>query len=59
MSALPSHVIGRRETTLAKEAARQENAERVWSEVDAERRAVEDRTAKLRAMRLARERTGS
>lgn len=55
MSALPSHVIGRRETMSAKEAARQESAERVWSEVEADRRAVDERTAKLRAMRLERE----
>lgn len=53
MSALPSHVQGHRETMQAREAARQENAQRVWAEVEAERRAVDELTARLRAMRLA------
>lgn len=55
MTGLPSHVVGHRETIQARETARQENAERVWAEVEADRRAVDERTAKLRAMRLARE----
>lgn len=55
MSALPSHVQGHRETVQARKAAQQESAERAWIQVEAERRAVEERTAKLRAMRLARE----
>ena len=55
MSILPSHIQGHRETVLARKAAQQESAERVWTQVEAERRAVDERTAKLRAMRLARE----
>ncbi|MBP1179948.1 hypothetical protein JOE48_001912 [Methylobacterium sp. PvR107] len=55
MSALPSHVVGHRETMRAKKAAQQENADRVWTQVEAERRALDERTAKLRALRLARE----
>jgi hypothetical protein len=54
MSALPSHIQGHRETMAAREAARQENARRVWAQVEADRRAVDERTEKLRAMRLAR-----
>jgi hypothetical protein len=57
MPELPSHVVGHRETMRAREAARQENADRVWAEVEAGRRAVEERTAKLRAVRLERERS--
>jgi hypothetical protein len=59
MSALPSHIQGHRETMAAREAARQENADRVWAQVEADRRAINERTAKLRVMRLAREGTKS
>ncbi len=59
MSALPSHIQGHRETMQAREAARQENAERVWAQVEAERCAVDERTAKLRAMRLTQESNAS
>lgn len=55
MSELPSLVVGHRETMRARKEAQQENAGRVWTQVEAERRAVDERTAKLRAMRLARE----
>lgn len=55
MSGLPSHIQGHRETIQEREAARQENADRVWAEVKADRRAVDERTAKLRAMRLAQQ----
>ncbi|MFB0492627.1 hypothetical protein ABIE45_005213 [Methylobacterium sp. OAE515] len=55
MSELPSHVVGHRETMRARKEAQQKNADRVWTQVEAERRAVDERTAKLRAMRLARE----
>lgn len=55
MSVLPSHIQGHRETMQARKAAQQESAERVWTQVEAERRAIDERTAKLRAMRLARE----
>jgi len=55
MSALPSHVVGHRETMRARKEAQQENADRVWTQVESERRALDERTAKLRALRLARE----
>jgi hypothetical protein len=59
MSELPSYIVGHRETLQARKAAQQEGAERVWTQVEAERRAVDERTAKLRAMRLARKSAGS
>jgi len=59
MSENPSHVQGYRETKAARAAERQDQANAVWAEVEAERRDVEERTAKLRALRLARERAGS
>ena len=55
MSENPSHIQGHRETMQARKAAQQESADRVWTQVEAERQAVDERTAKLRAMRLARE----
>ena len=58
MSVLPSHIQGYRETMAARKEAQQENADRVWTQLEAERRAVDERTAKLRAMRLAREHNG-
>lgn len=59
MSENPSHVQGYRETKAAKAAERYDRANEVWTEVEAERRAVDERTATLRALRLARERAGS
>lgn len=59
MSELPSHVLGHRETMQARKAAQQASAERVWTQVEADRRAIDERTARLRAMRLARESVGS
>lgn len=55
MSENPSHVQGYRETRAAKAAERYDRANEVWAEVEAERRAVDERTARLRAMRLALE----
>jgi hypothetical protein len=55
MSENPSHVQGYRETKAAKAAKRLDQANEVWAEVEAERRAVDERAAKLRAIRLARE----
>jgi hypothetical protein len=55
MSENPSHVQGYRETKAAKAAERYDQANEVWAEVAAERRAVDERIARLRAMRLARE----
>jgi hypothetical protein len=57
MSENPSHVQGYRETNAAEAAERYNQANEVWAEVEAERRSVDERTAKLRAMRLARERS--
>lgn len=59
MSENPSHVQGYRETKAAKASERLDQANQVWTEVEAERRAVDGRTAKLRAMRLAREKVAS
>jgi hypothetical protein len=59
MSENPSHVQGYRETKAAKATERYDQANEVWAEVEAERRAVDERTAKLRAMRLAREKATS
>ena len=50
-----SGAIGRAETRAAKEAQRQQEAAVVWAEVEEERQAVEERTARVRAARLARE----
>lgn len=55
MSENPSHVQGYRETKAARAAERHDQANAVWAEVEAERRDVEERTSKLRALRLARE----
>ncbi|MDF2599151.1 MAG: hypothetical protein K0Q54_1974 [Methylobacterium brachiatum] len=54
-----SHVQGYRETRAARAAERYDQANEVWRQVKAERRAIDDETAKLRAMRLARESVGS
>lgn len=59
MSELPSHVLGHRETMQERKEAQQASAERVWTQVEAERRAIDELTAKLRAMRLAHESVGS
>ena len=57
MSESPSHVQGYRETKAAKASERYTQANEVWAEVEAERQAVDEKTAKLRALRLARERS--
>ncbi|SFM23958.1 hypothetical protein [Methylobacterium pseudosasicola] len=59
MSENPSHVEGYRETKAARAAERHDQASAVWDEVEAERREIEERTAKLRAIKLARESAGS
>ncbi len=46
--------MDRAETRAAKEAQRQQDAAAVWAEVEAERQAVDERTERLRAARLAR-----
>ena len=55
MSEHDSSAIGRAETRAAKMAEREQQAAAVWAEVEAERQAVEERTARLRAARLARD----
>lgn len=50
-----SGAIGRAETRAAREAERSEAAAVVWAELKRQRREVEDRTARLRALRLARD----
>ncbi len=47
--------MDRAETRAAKEAQRQQDAATVWAEVEADRRAIEMRTERLRAARLARD----
>lgn len=42
-----------------RDAARLENAENVRAEVEEERHAADEQTARLKAMRLARDRLGS
>ena len=51
----PSHIRDRAETKAAKQAEKREKAAEVWAEVNAGQKAVEDRTARLRAARLANE----
>lgn len=50
-----SGAVDRAETRAAKEAQRQQDAAIVWAEVEAERKAVDERTERLRAARLAQE----
>jgi hypothetical protein len=57
MSVLFPNVRGHLETKTARDAARLENAENVRAEVEADRQAADERTAQLRAMRLAREKS--
>jgi hypothetical protein len=49
-----SGAIGRAETKAAREAERSEAAAVVWAELERQRE-VDDRTARLRALRLARD----
>ncbi len=49
-----SAAVDRAETRAAKEAQRQQDAATVWAEVEADRQALEARTERLRAARLAR-----
>jgi hypothetical protein len=59
MAVLFPNARGHLETKTARDAARLENAESVRVEVEADRQAVDERTAQLRAMRLAREKAAS
>ncbi len=56
---LPFNYRGQLETKTARDNARQESADQVWEQVEADRCAAEAHTAQLRAMRLAREKAGS
>jgi len=55
MPDLPSHVRDRVETKSAKAADRERNVQEVWVEVEAQRRAREEKTERLKALRLAQE----
>lgn len=55
MSDLPSHVRDRVETKAAKTADRERNAQEVWAEVEAEQRVREEKTERLKALRLVQE----
>lgn len=54
MSDLPSHVQGYRETMRARENDRASRAAEVRQGIEEKRRVVDERTARLRAMRLAK-----
>ncbi|GEP09679.1 hypothetical protein [Methylobacterium gnaphalii] len=58
MSRDQSHVIDRAETKAAKAAEQQARASAIWEEIEADRRALDDRTERLRALRLARQSDG-
>jgi hypothetical protein len=58
MSRDQSHDIDRAETKAAKAAEQQARAAAVWNEIEAGRRALDERTARLRALRLARDADG-
>jgi hypothetical protein len=55
MSVLPPNARGHLATKTARDTARQENAKLALAEVEADRQAADERTAQLRAMRLARD----
>jgi hypothetical protein len=55
MSDLPSHLRDRAETKAARAADRERNAQEVWAQVEAEQRAREEKTERLKALRLAQE----
>jgi hypothetical protein len=55
MSRDPSHVVDRAETKAAKAAEQQARASAIWEEIEADRQAFDDRTERLRALRLARQ----
>lgn len=59
MSVLSRHARGHLATKMARDAARLQNAETVRAQDEADRQAADERTAQLRAMRLAREKAAS
>ncbi|ACB27141.1 hypothetical protein [Methylobacterium radiotolerans] len=56
MSKLTPSARSQLSTPTARDATRQKRAELVHEELDAEKRELDERTAELRAKRLARER---
>jgi hypothetical protein len=59
MSVLFRNARGHLATKTARDAARLQNAETVRSQDEADRQAADERTAQLRAMRLARDKATS
>jgi len=59
MSKLPFNARGQLSTPTARDAAREKQAQQAQQELDAEKRELEERTAELRARRLAREKATS
>lgn len=55
MSKLPFNARGQLSTPTARDAARLQQAEQAQHELDAQKRELEERTAELRALRLAQE----
>lgn len=53
MSSLPFNFHGQLLTKTSRDTARQENAEQARAEIETKQRKLEDRTARLRAARLA------
>ena len=59
MSDLHHTARGQLDSRAARATARLENAENVRAEVEDKQQVADERTAQLRAMRLAREKAGS
>lgn len=55
MSKVPIHLRGHTESFQAKVAGRSGRAAAVWQEAEENRRAVDERTERLRALRQARD----
>jgi hypothetical protein len=59
MSALPPHRRGQLTSMTVRDTARRTIADQAWAEAETEKRALDERTAQLRAARLAREKAKS
>lgn len=55
MPARPSHVVDRIETKAAKDAERERIAQAAWSELNEALRARDEKTERLKALRLAKQ----
>ena len=55
MSDLPNYVRGRVETRVAKRAEWERGAREAWADFEAQQRALEEKTERLKTMRLARQ----